>query len=289
MECSSACISCLLDHEYERVKEIDDEELKKHYLKDVCKIIGESKDGETAVHLCYLFNNLYDETFKPTHNKFVQINHSFNKLVMDMSEEIEDKINKSSDPIKTALIYSRAGNYIDYGAVYNISTDKFFKLLNRDDTLDDLNYTAFCNKLASSKTLLLLADNCGEIVLDKLLLKTIKRHYPELNMTVMVKKSNVLNDATTKDAEEVGMKKVARIINTGNCIAGCDLRYISNQAQQALQDADIILAKGQANFETLWQTDYDCFFSFLCKCPYFADKFDVDIYQGMFMHQVSLT
>ena len=286
MECNSACISCLLNHEYARTKDQPSEKLKKQHMLDSARLIASMGQSETAVHMTYLLDNLYNETFHPTENKFVKINHDFNDFVMSMENDIAKKISNSNDPLEKALRYSRLGNYINYGAMTEINTDKFLALFDSADPIDSTNYQNFKKELGSAQNLLLLADNCGEIVLDKILLETIKKLYPNLDIAIMVKGDNVLNDATVADAEQVKVDSVATILNTGCRIAGFDRRYTSKEATKSLENADIILAKGQANFETLFGSGLNIYYSFLCKCDFFAKKFNVEKFEGTFLKEI---
>ena len=142
------------------------------------------------------------------------------------------------------------------------------------------------NDLASAKTLVYLTDNCGEIVLDKLLIETIKKQYPDLNIIAVVKGGNVLNDATLSDAKQVGLTKVAHVIDNGNDIAGTWLDAIPWMTRKIIEDgADIILSKGQANYETLRFSGLNIYYLFLCKCEMFAKEFGVEQFTGMLLNE----
>lgn len=272
--------------QYNKIASCKDEDVKKHYMLDVCKIISSMDDTETTAHLTYLFTGLYNDTFHPTTNKFVDINHDFNEFVLSLIPNLEGKVNKSKDPLQTAIIYSRIGNYIDYGAMDTVSKDEFLDLFKVDAPLDTKTYTQFKKDLTQASTLLLTADNCGEIVLDKLLLKTIHKLYPNITLKCMVKGDYALNDATLIDAKQIGLDDVCEVVSTGNAIVGCDTRYLSKEALEALREADIVISKGQANFETLLGTEYNIYYSFLCKCDHFANRFGVDKFTGMFIREL---
>ena len=94
-------------------------------------------------------------------------------------------------------------------------------------------------------------DNCGEIVADKLLIKVIQEQYPEIHITVVARGMEVLNDAVIEDANDVGLTKIVEVIGNGNGIAGTQINKLSKEARTVLDKADIIISKGQGNFETI--------------------------------------
>lgn len=285
MKCSSACINCLATGEYNKIKELDVKDEKKiSYIKKVMSRLGDVTEEDTAPYLSYLFNNLYAKHFDKKIS-FKEVNKDFNAFVLNIEDDIRRKIRTAQDPLKQAILYSRVGNYIDFGAMIDVDKEEFLKLLDKKDELDEKNYTSFKKELETSNNLLLLADNCGEIVLDKLLLEEIHRQYEHLHLTVMVKGKEILNDATRDDAKQINLEEVAEVIDTGNGIAGSDPRFLEENARKRMENADIILSKGQANFETVYGTNIKAYFSFLCKCPYFAKMFGVEKFTGMFLKE----
>jgi len=145
-------------------------------------------------------------------------------------------------------------------------------------------YEDMCKDLSKAKKLVFITDNCGEIVLDKVLIKSIKNKYPQVEITVMVRGGETLNDATMKDAQEAGMTELVKVIHNGNDIAGTCINKLSEEAVNCMNDADLILSKGQANFETLRGCGKNIYYIFLCKCDMFANRFGVEKYTGMFLN-----
>ena len=89
------------------------------------------------------------------------------------------------------------------------------------------------------------------------------------------------------DAQDVHLQSICHVIDNGIAMAGTDIRHISQQAFQAIQDADIILAKGQANFETLCGNGLPVYYLLLCKCDLFAERFSLPKYKGVLFHEDS--
>jgi len=192
-----------------------------------------------------------------------------NQEAMKMIPATREKIARAADPLKTALKYAIAGNLIDYGLEHPVSIedqnaqiDAIAKTqFSRDDS------EALCGAMARAKTMLYLGDNAGEVVFDKLLIEQIKKSYPKVGISFVTKGSAVLNDVTRADALEVGMDAVARVIDNGDCAPGTVLPRTSDAFRAEFESADVILAKGQGNFESLSEERKDnLFFLFTAKC-----------------------
>ena len=153
------------------------------------------------------------------------------------------------------------------------------------EKLDNKNYECFKQDLKQAKTLTYVLDNCGEIVLDKLLIKEIKRQYPKLQISVLVRGKEVLNDVTMEDAIQTGLTKMVPVIENGTGIAGTVLEKISKEAKEALNEADIILAKGQGNFESMYGCGLNVYYLFLCKCDWFVKRFAMTKNAGVFLRE----
>lgn len=286
MRLSSMCISCLVDKQQARLARFEDEEKNTAYMREIAKIIGESDEEATSAYLVYLFNQVYRRYFGDIQD-YAEVKKEYNTYVLEMEEALYEDILKAEDPLKQALIYARIGNYIDFGAMQHVEKKVFLELFRDEEKnrLDKEVYESFLQDCGSGRTFLLVADNCGEIVLDKLFLKELKKRFPHLEIEVMVRGEEVLNDATMEDAEAVGICDVAKVISNGNGVAGTLEKMLSAEAREALEQADLILAKGQANFESLNGCGRNIYYSFLCKCDWFAGRFRVEKNTGMFIRE----
>jgi len=156
----------------------------------------------------------------------------------------------------------------------------------KEQPIPTAEYENLKNDLACAKHLVYLTDNCGEIVLDKLLIHILQKLYPYLEITAVVKGGNVLNDATMEDARQVGLTKLIRVTDNGNDIAGTWLHSTKLQTQRIIEAADVILSKGQANYETLRFCGLNIYYLFLCKCEMFAREFGVERFTGMLLNEL---
>ena len=153
------------------------------------------------------------------------------------------------------------------------------------EPLGQEEYANFQKDLSRAKSLVYLTDNCGEIVLDKLAIKILKEKYPQLDITVIVRGYPVVNDATMEDAEEIGLTDIVKVIGNGSNVGGTWFPGLSNEARTLLEQADVILAKGQGNFETMNDCGLNVYYLFLCKCDLFQRRFHAKELQGMFLNE----
>ncbi len=279
MRIPESCAACL----YDKQQHLTD---AKEYLSEVKAIIDNRGEDDTSPYLVYLFGQVYEKHFGKRAS-YKDIKKKYNDLVLSIEDKIREKIEESEEPFVTALAYARVGNYIDFGAMNSVDENTFMSLLEdagvhgRDkDTID-----SFVEQLEEAKTFLLITDNCGEIVLDKLFIEQLKKRFPQLDIRILVRGGDVLNDATVQDAEYVGIDKLAKVIANGTSVAGTVYGMLSEEAKDALNHADVILAKGQGNYESMCKQGRHVFYSFLCKCNLFISRFNVPKLTGIFVEE----
>ena len=279
MRVNSFCAACLMDKQLH----ISDDPA---YLAEVRQIIDTRKDEDTAPYLVYLFNQAYERRFGKA-EPYKAVKRTYNDIVLSMESEIRKKIESSSDPLATSIAYARIGNYIDFGAMNHVDSDTFLALLGdaglRERDLE--TYEAFVLQCRKASRFLLIADNCREIVLDKLFLEQLHSAFPEMALSVMVRGAEVLNDVTLEDARYAGIDRLASLISNGSSVAGTIYAMLPKEAKDAIDSSDVILAKGQGNYESLCGQGRHMFYSLLCKCRLFTDRFDVPELTGVFMEE----
>ena len=190
-------------------------------------------------------------------------------------KEFEEEINQSENPLKLAIQLAIVGNYIDCIAMPTIDDKVLNRLLMqyREIKLDDKIYKLFTNDLANSRKVIYCTDNCGEIVLDKLLIKYLTLYYPQLEIQVIVRGEEIGNDASIEDAENISMQEVAAFEGNGTTIAGTSLHLLSDKLKKKFYKADMIISKGQGNYETLSGSGLNIYYLFLCKCNHLQKIF----------------
>lgn len=287
MKLNPFCMCCAVNKQEEKIRKFPDMDKKTEYMKKVMAILSGSEEQDCSPSLSVEIQKLYSEFWNCPMEDFTEIKREFNQLMLNMEASIEEKIRKADDPLEKALLYARIGNYIDFAAISNVDQSTVITLLDEksSEALDEEEYKNFIHDLSSARKLVYLTDNCGEIVLDKLAVQILKEQYPNLDITVIVRGYPVVNDATMKDAEEIGLTDLVKVIGNGSNIGGTWIPGINSESRELLYQADVILAKGQGNFETLNDCDLNVYYLFLCKCDLFQRRFHAENLQGMFLNE----
>jgi uncharacterized protein with ATP-grasp and redox domains len=200
-----------------------------------------------------------------------------NRLAMRMYPRLRKKVAASSDRLLTAVELAIAGNIIDYGVKNSLNVAHELKRIMRDEqkTLRHENrklfrYRDFRRALKKARTIVYLGDNAGETVFDRILIEEIKRESADKKILYVVKGQPVINDALKKDALDAGLGSVADVISSGIDAPGTVLSLCSPKFRALFRRADMIISKGQGNFEALSEVRRPVFFLFMAKCPVVA-------------------
>jgi len=213
----------------------------------------------------------------PDFDIYAEVKKKSNNLSLAYEEKFQKKIDASDSPFETALQIAAAGNIIDFGAMGHSS-------LNLDKELQSLDKTpfarydieAFKRALKGASTFLYICDNSGEIVFDMLFIKELQREYPSLQIVAALREKPIINDATLEDAKLVGLDRLVTVISSGSIYPGTILPETTKEFQELFASADVMLSKGQGNFETLlpW-SNKKLFFLLRIKCEYMATLSEV--------------
>jgi uncharacterized protein with ATP-grasp and redox domains len=190
-----------------------------------------------------------------------------NHLALELLPDLSARISTAADPFKPAVRFAAAGNIIDLAAKTGISECDIKSAIESAVTepfVGDLS--SFHAATAAASSILYLTDNAGEIVFDRLLIEQL----PAGRVTVVVRGAPVINDATKADAEAAGLDQIAEIIDNGSDAPGTVLEDCSTEFRKRFESADVIIAKGQGNYETLSNTHRSIFFLLKIKCPVVA-------------------
>ena len=287
MKLNPKCMACQLRKQEAKIRHFDDEDRKKQYMEKIRRRFDKPKEEDCVPSISTELKKFYCSFWGVPMEDFSQINREYDQLMLDLEDSLEEKIRHSDDPLETALLYARIGNYIDFAALSDVNSDTVLTLLEEDnkDPLDTQEYLHFRKDLDSASRLVYLTDNCGEVVLDKLVIKLLKELYPELDITVIVRGFPAINDATFEDARDIGLTEITRVIGNGNDVGGTWLPHISAKAREMLETADLIISKGQGNYETLHDCGLNIYYLFLCKCEWFQYQFKARPLQGMFINE----
>lgn len=283
----TGCINCILDRQLNNFDSDTPEEKRREYMQALLRILSEASAEESGPVIAERIHELQKEMFGREAD-FSKIKHTYNQMMLNKEDEVQREIAASADPLKRAIQYAMTGNYIDFGALDGVEDEKLEELLERSEQnpVDAKEYANLKKDLAEASKLVYLTDNCGEIVLDKVLIGQLMRQYPQIDITVIVRGKPALNDATLGDAEEVGLSEIVTVIGNGNGITGTWLPEISAEAREKIEEADLILSKGQGNFETLQGCGKNIYYMFLCKCKLFVERFQMEQFEGVLANEL---
>lgn len=201
----------------------------------------------------------------------------YNKMFLEQIPDLEQEINGVENPFLEAIKYAIIGNVIDFNPIHNLLLSDietcFLRLKGEQLTINDSNL--LMHEISKADMILYLGDNCGEICLDKILIKKIKELNPSCHVFFGTRGEAVVNDSLEEDAYFVGIEEYATIISNGDSSLGTVLYRTSKRFQEIYQNADIVIAKGQANYECLSNENKNIYFLLMTKCGVIANDIGV--------------
>jgi len=254
---------------------LPEDELFFAFLRELLGDLASRVEKEQAAPL--LTERAYEilRKYSGVPDPYAQEKRDFNALMLSLEEEYREFLRKKADPLPGALVLAGSGNLIDFGAFDSICKKTLLEALERhmeETRLPKESTEGFFGELQRHRSLLILGDNCGEIVLDKLLAEVLKREFPEVEITVALRGSPALNDATLEDAHAVGLPEVVRVISSGSGAPGTPLHRCSREFRELFEQSPLILSKGVGNFECAPLEDFRLFFLLVVKCDVLARR-----------------
>ena len=276
MRLDSQCILCLLRRHADTAAKFGSEEQVTAFTRDLMRLICNGPVEMSAPFYTPGITKLFTEHFGLADDRFADEKEASNRYALERFDKITDMVRSADDPLYAGLQAAILGNYIDFSALQGeVSFEKLDEMLALLHTIevDRAVFAKLRADLEKGRELLYLTDNAGEIVFDRVWLEVIRDLFPNLSVTVCVRGGNAQNDATIADAKAIGMP--FPVIGNGTRIPGTVLELASEELKEALSRADVIIAKGQANVETLLDTGhgYNIYYAFLVKCRRFIDRF----------------
>ncbi len=261
------CIACFVRQSLDAVRmTTPDEAIHERLLREVLRFLAEMDMRQSPPAMAKRIHRLIREMTGQS-DPYRDVKERFNRLAMDIYPELEARVGRSANPLDTAVRLAIAGNVIDSGVNHHLRDEQVHEAI--DHALDapfEADLAAFEKATSSAKDILYLADNAGEIVFDRLLIEQLLAE----KITVAVKGSPIINDATMEDAEATGMTELVEVIDNGSDAPGTILEDCSDAFRRRFDKADMVIAKGQGNYETLSEVDKDIFFILKAKCPVIA-------------------
>lgn len=272
MRIKEKCIPCIVNQAI-KVADMVGLKEKDELLRSVFAYLStvDFKGSSTPELIGEIFSLLKKET--GCEDPYKETRAQYNRMFLAKLPRLEREINEGENPFVESIKYAIIGNIIDFNPIHELSyTDiqtSFDRLREEPLELDDS--AVLSQEIRKAQTLLYLGDNCGEICLDKLLIKKIKEIGPQCHVFFATRGEAVVNDSVEEDAYMVGMDTYATIINNGDSSLGTVLHRTSEEFQEIYQKADIVVAKGQANYECLSDEKKNIFFLLMTKCKVIAD------------------
>jgi len=275
LKATKECFACVLAQAERNLAEWDkDDKLKFEIMRLASRSLEMAEYGMKPIELSKLTNDAV-KINTGVEDLYKERKSILNQKAKEVLPEIKDYANYSENPLKTFAIAAILGNHLDFG-VKDVEIDSEFVSLIKSKSLAIDDFDLFTEKLAKAKHLLYILDNTGEVVFDKAFIEEIKKRYA-LNVKVAVRSAPIINDVTRKEAIEVGFAP-EEIIESGSEMAGMTLEVATKEFLNFWDNSDLIVAKGQGNFEGLDEIkDERLFFLLESKCPVISKILGVNL------------
>jgi len=283
MKIQTECVPCLIKRIiFEARQSTNDHKLQSETIKKCCRSLSELYDpNECSAVIATKIHKLAYETLNDK-DPYKKLKDMSNKIALSLLPRVEELVKKSDDPLKASMICAIIGNMMDFGIEGGSShPDKLLEIFEKSYekglAYDDTDKVKKIIK--NSRNVLFFSDNCGEIVLDKIFCRELKNFNPDINLVLVVRGAPVISDATLEDAIGLNFQEVVDEILTTGCFAvGIDYNNIPPNLNDRLDNADLIICKGMANYETFSETDYHPIAYFMrTKCNSIANSMNVPV------------
>jgi len=264
------CIPCFTQQALDTLRMVTDDEVLRWRI--MCRVLEAasrfSGDVPPPVMGAEIHRLIRGETGNP--DPYAGIKRRANEFALELMPRLMEIVTASKKPFETALRLAIAGNIMDWGAKPHGDISEAAVERTLEDALhaplEKGSSGMFYERLKGADNVLYLADNAGEIALDSLFIGFI----PCPDITVAVKSGPVINDATMEDVRQVGLADRVEVIETGSDAPGTLLEECSEDFRERFASADVIIAKGQGNYETLSDRSEEIVFLLKAKCPVVA-------------------
>lgn len=208
---------------------------------------------------------------------YIEIKNKSNAMAMSVYEDLKKKINNSDNKLLKAIEIAITGNIIDFGVKNTLNVqDEIDKILQNEENAsaaekeNHFEYNKFKEEVQKAETIVYLADNAGETVFDRILIEEMRGTGVAKKIYYAVKEKPIINDALIADAQFAEIDEIAEIISSGSDAPGTILEICSKNFMAFYKAADLIISKGQGNFEALSNPGRNVFYLFMAKCPVIA-------------------
>jgi len=252
----------------------DDETVHERVVLDALRMVAECGFEKTPVHISQPIYARVRE-LSGCDDPFREVKELSNRFAMDLFPEMEKLVEKSDRPFETAVRLAIAGNIIDFGVMNATKLDYVHETIDHalESPLDEALVQTMHRAIHDARDILYLADNAGEIVFDRLLLGQM----PLDKVTVVVKGGPIINDVTMDDARFAGLTEMVNVVASGTTCAGTVLEDCTEEFRERFAETDLVVAKGQGNYEALNEIDKPIYFMLKAKCTVIASDLNCDV------------
>jgi uncharacterized protein with ATP-grasp and redox domains len=262
------CIPCFVRQALDSARlATDDERIHEQVVREVLRLAADLDMGQSPPAIGQQIHRVIRKLVG--HNDpYHQIKRKFNNLALKLYSDLRKQIVNSEEQLETAVRLAIAGNIIDFGVKTSLTESDLKETIAQslNGHFNNNQMQEFRDAVRRAEDILYLADNAGEVVFDRLLIEQL----PIEKITVVVKGKPVINDATMEDANVAGLTRVVEVIDNGSDAPGTILESCSQSFRDRFDKADLIIAKGQGNYETLSDIGKNIFFILKAKCPVIA-------------------
>lgn len=271
MKATADCIPCIESFVLRSARQVsEDDWLQRKVLLDTMDVLRSSSYDRSPPEICYEVLKAANKMLGVS-DPYKDVKKELNKLSMPVAAKADKIIHGADDPLYSALKFACAANLLDVGVLEEASPGEIIEVA-KDRTFEVDNYEQLREDLEGAKSVFYILDNAGEIAFDKLVVQQLI----DKDVTCVVKRSPVLNDATSEDAEAVSLSNLCDVIDPGADFIGLPLDLCSGEFKEAFNAADVVIAKGQANFETLESaSSKSIYFVLVAKCPVVSGRLGV--------------
>jgi hypothetical protein len=270
------CIPCFARQGFEAVSLVTDDQMsRKRILRQVLFRLANESFDKTPPSIGGDIHRIV-RRLSGDSDPYLEIKKDSNTLAMKLVPSLNELMRSSNDPFEMAVRLAIAGNVIDSGQGDSISERRVKGAISqcldqpiRRDTIDELR-----EQIKKASNILYLGDNAGEVFFDKFLVEELQGN----NITFVVRGAPIINDALSDDVRMAGLDSLVEVIDNGSDVPGTIVEECSPEFQRRYREADLVIAKGQGNYETLCDEQKQIFFLLQAKCPVIAN--DIGCQEG---------
>ena len=263
------CLPCFAKQGLDALRLVtDDKDLMEETLREIMKTVSEMSYTTCPPVIGREVHKIVREKLG-VKDPYYKIKKASTKKALEAVPIVKNLLKNSKNSLELAIRFSIAGNIMDYALTSLWDEKKIEDSLGKaiKQPISDVGLNNLISAIEDSKTILILGDNAGETVFDKLLIEQLK----DKDVTYAVKGGPVINDAVLEDALDAKIDEVAQIIDNGSDAPGTILEFCSESFKEIFYSSDLVISKGQANYETICDADRKIYFLTQIKCPIIED------------------